>query len=68
MNVDGLRSEFEKKWDIIKKFAGDYQCEVIYYMVNSALTRFANNIIHQNVAVQNGSQFNLYNIKKGRGQ
>ena len=55
MNVEELRSEFEKKWDIIKKFAGDYQCEVTYYMVNSALTRFANNIIHQNVAVQNGS-------------
>ena len=37
----------------VKKFASADEVEVLFYSTANALTRFANNIIHQNVAEEN---------------
>src|SRR6266853_356253 len=46
MNVDTAHDIFQR----IKRFAGGHELEVIISGGRSALTRFANNMIHQNVA------------------
>src|SRR5438067_4394195 len=46
MTGEQLQSIFDR----IKKFAGGHELEVIISGGRSALTRFANNMIHQNVA------------------
>jgi PmbA protein len=37
----------------VKKFASADEVEVLFYSTSNALTRFANNVIHQNVAEEN---------------
>src|SRR5271168_2455274 len=37
----------------VKKFASADEVEVLFYATGNALTRFANNVIHQNMAEEN---------------
>src|SRR5271170_412311 len=37
----------------VKKFASADEVEVLFYATANALTRFANNVIHQNMAEEN---------------
>jgi PmbA protein len=49
LNQEQASDIFEK----VKRHATADEVEVLFYATNSALTRFANNIVHQNVAEEN---------------
>ena len=54
MNREQLQKNFKRISDNVFSLADGYDAEVSLNFSDSALTRFANNIIHQNVAVSNG--------------
>src|ERR1700743_2913170 len=47
------QSRAQQIFDKVRKFASVDEVEVLFSSTNHALTRFANNTIHQNVAEQN---------------
>ena len=54
MNREEIRTAFNEKVNYIFGLVKDYDVEVDLNFSKSALTRFANNTIHQNVSVDNG--------------
>ncbi len=55
MDIQETRERFAEISQKVFDLAAGYDAEVMLNMENKALTRFANNIIHQNLAVDNNS-------------
>ncbi len=64
MKREEYKDQFRRISQKIFELAGDYDAEVLFNSQSSALTRFANNTIHQNVAVDDGG-VNI-RLKKGK--
>jgi len=54
MKREEYKDQFRRISQKIFELAGDYDAEALFNSRSSALTRFANNTIHQNVAVDDG--------------
>ncbi|MCD6532439.1 TldD/PmbA family protein [bacterium] len=64
MKTEEIRHNFERIAQKVFEASGEYDAEVMLNCENSALTRFANNVIHQNLAVENNSL--RIRLQKGR--
>ena len=55
MNATFLRDDLKKISQKVFTLVGEYDAEIFVSTQSESLTRFANNIIHQNIARENGS-------------
>lgn len=54
MSLQQEKETFETISQKVFELCGKYEAELIYYSFENSLTRYANNVIHQNLATQKG--------------